>query len=54
MRERPIVKRELTCELDDFARLEYGMKLVKELDAAAKAKARSSTTRKKRSAWSLS
>lgn len=39
MRERPRVTRELTCELDDRTRLEYGTKLVKELDAAARAKA---------------
>lgn len=39
MRERPRVTRELTCELDDRTRLEYGTKLFKELDAAARAKA---------------
>lgn len=37
--ERPKVMRELTCELDDRTRLEYGTKLVKKLDAAARAKA---------------
>ena len=39
MLERPRVMRELTCELDDRTRLEYGMKLVKELDSISKAKA---------------
>lgn len=37
--ERPKVMRKLTCELDDRTRLEYGMKLVKELDSISKAKA---------------
>lgn len=37
--ERPKVMRELTCELDDPTRLEYGTKLVHELDSISKAKA---------------
>lgn len=37
--ERPKVMRELTCELDDRTRLEYGMKLVYELGSISKAKA---------------
>ncbi len=37
--ERPRVTRELTCELDDLTRRDYGMKLAKEIDATAKAKA---------------
>lgn len=37
--ERPKVMRELICELDDRTRLEYGTKLVHELDSISKAKA---------------
>lgn len=37
--ERPKVMRELTCELDDRIRLEYGTRLVHELDSISKAKA---------------
>lgn len=39
MLERPKVTRELICELDDRIRLEYGTRLVHELDSISKAKA---------------